>query len=135
MAAVHVWNSVMPGKTFIEKCVVGAQQIESAAIVTHDALEKQFGLAPEGLAQIIVEIRKQPGIGNSVRQITKIQPLSREVCRQRLRARIGQHAADLSIKDGSVPQSSADSEIEEFIIGNAAPQKERQSGSQFEIRD
>ena len=58
-AAVHVGNAVVLGQALVEEGVVGAQQIEHAAVLAHDALEEQLGLLPEGLAQIVVEIREQ----------------------------------------------------------------------------
>ena len=51
MAAFHVRDAVVPRKTLVEERVVGTQQIERAAILTDEALEEQFGLAPERLAQ------------------------------------------------------------------------------------
>jgi len=47
-------------ESFIEVGIISAQQIEDIAILTHDALEKQFGLAAQGLPEIM---RRNPGIG------------------------------------------------------------------------
>src|SRR6185369_13959433 len=56
--AKHAWNSVVPGETFVQERVVGIQQIEHAAIFAEDAFKKQRRLAFEGLAQIVVKVKK-----------------------------------------------------------------------------
>ena len=58
-AAVDVRNAVVLGEPLVDEGVVGAQQIEHAAILAHDALEEQLGLPPEGLPQVVVEIGEQ----------------------------------------------------------------------------
>ncbi len=63
VAAVHVGNAVVLREALVEERVIGAQQIEHAAILLHDALEQHFGLATERLTKVVVEVGKQPRVG------------------------------------------------------------------------
>src|SRR5262247_1189529 len=48
-ASVNVRNPIMPRQPLIHERVIGIDEIEDAAVFAHDAVEKQFGLAPERL--------------------------------------------------------------------------------------
>ena len=64
----------------------------------------------------------------------KIQPLSREVVDKRIYgARVRQHAPHLLFQHDRFGQLSALGEIEQALVGNAAPQKEREPRGDFEI--
>src|SRR5262249_45612124 len=58
-AAVDIWNPIVLGKALIEKGVVRPDQIEHAAILADYAVEKELGLLPEGLTQVVVEVREE----------------------------------------------------------------------------
>ena len=58
VAALDVPDPVMDGQPLVQERVVGAQQIERAAILADDAFEEQLRLAAERLAQAVVEIRE-----------------------------------------------------------------------------
>ena len=86
----------------VDERVVGVQQVEHAAILAHDAVEEQLGLALEGLPQVVVEVGEDEQIGIPVAQLAQEQPLSGEVGDQRLRSRIGEHPPDLPLQDGGI---------------------------------
>jgi hypothetical protein len=75
--------------------VIGVQQIQHTAIFILDALEKELRLAAERLAQVVVEVGKQFGVGSGGAQVAEIQPLLGKVVDEGARPRIGQHATDL----------------------------------------
>jgi hypothetical protein len=58
--AVNVRDAVMRGQALVEERVIRLQQIQHAPILTHHAVEEQLRFPPEGLAQVVVEVRKQP---------------------------------------------------------------------------
>ncbi len=62
------------------------------------------------------------------------QPVGEEIVDQRLaRARIGEHARDLLLQHRRLMQFPADRQVQQRVVRNAAPQKERQSRSQLDI--
>ena len=58
LAAVDVGDAVVPRQPLVHERVVGAQQVEHAAVLADDALEQQLGLAAERLPQVVVEVRE-----------------------------------------------------------------------------
>ena len=59
LAAIDVRNAVMFGQAFVEESIVGFDQVEHAAVLAQNTLEKQLRLLPHRLPQVVVEIRKQ----------------------------------------------------------------------------
>ena len=51
LVAGDVRNAVVPGEALVDEGVVGGQQVEDAAVLAHDAVEEQLGLAPHRLAR------------------------------------------------------------------------------------
>ena len=72
---------------FVDKRVIGVQQVQGAAVFAENALEQQFGLALEGLLQFRI------GGARGVLHFAQEQPLSREIPDQRVGTRVAQHAA------------------------------------------
>ena len=87
VAAVHVRNAVVLREPLVQERVVGLEQVEHAAVFAQDALEKQLGFAAERLAQVVVEIGKQPQVGRDRFEVAQVQPLLGEVADERSRAR------------------------------------------------
>jgi hypothetical protein len=56
-----------------------------------------------------------------------LQPLAGKVFDQCLRSSVGQHPPNLAFQHGRVSQLSLDGDVEKLVVGNAAPQEERQS--------
>ena len=56
-------NAVVLGQPLVHERVVRAQQVEHAAVFADDALEEQLGLAPERLAQVVVEVGERRASG------------------------------------------------------------------------
>src|SRR5262249_55565973 len=102
---------------------------------TDDAVENQFSLALERLAQIVVEVRIHEEVGIPVLQFPQVKPLPGEVCYQRLRSLILQHAADLLLQNGWIFQLALFRDGQNLVIGNAAPNEEGQPRCQFQIAD
>ena len=59
--------------------------------------------------------------------------MSREVAREVVGARIGQHPAGLPLQLVGIAQLAANRGIEELVVRDAAPQEKRQAGSQLEV--
>ena len=114
-------------ETLVEERVIGAQQIEHAAIFFHHTLEQQLGLAPEGLTEVVVEIGEQPVVRFVAVEIAQVQPLCREVVHQCDRARVREHPAHLLLEHGRFVEPSFDRNVEQRRIRNAAPEEERES--------
>ena len=118
LRAVNVRHAVVLRQALIEERVVGPQQVEHAAVLLDDALEKELGLLTEGPPQIVVEHREHPPIGHNRGEIPQIQPLSGEVVDQRFRARVRQHPPNLLLEHLRIAQLSASREVEELVVGN-----------------
>ena len=108
----------------VDERVVGGHQIEHAAILGHDAADEQLELALERLSQVVVEVGKVVLVRRGVAKISDLQPLPGEVVHQRARAWIGEHPANLRVEHGRLAELTATGDVEQFVIGNAAPQKE-----------
>jgi hypothetical protein len=66
----------------VDERVVGVHQVEHAAVLAHDALEKELGLALEGLSKVVVEIGEQLGVRHLAFEVAQMQPLSREIAHE-----------------------------------------------------
>src|ERR1019366_1228094 len=97
--------------------------------------KEQLRFLAEPLAQIVVEVRKQIGIGQDVRNIAQMQPLAREIRYERFRFGIRQHAANLGFEYRRITQRSLDRCAEQLIVRNAAPKEKRKPRSEFDIAD
>ena len=125
----------MARQPFVDERIVRPQQVEHAAVLSHDAVDEQLRLPPECLLQAVVEVREQTVVGPLHIQIAKIQPLAGEVGHERLRSRISEHAPDLPLEDRRVLEFAARGGIQQLVVGNAAPEKEGEARCQFEIGD
>ena len=88
-------------QSFIHERVVRLKQIDHAAVLADHAVEQQFRLAPERLAQVVIEV---PRFGPRALQLPKEQPLSREILYQCLRLRVRQHPPRLLRQHSRVMQ-------------------------------
>ena len=111
----------MFGQPFVDERVIGREQIDHAAIFVHDAVEEQLRLAPERLPQGAVEVREQIHDRFHRRHPAYVQPLPREVFDQRLRSWIRDHAPDLLLEHGGIPELSLGGQPRQLVVGNAAP--------------
>ena len=99
LVAVNALDPVVLSQALIEKGVVRPQQIDDAAILAQRAFDHELGFLRKRLPQVLVESREGPRIRRYPFDIAQEQPLAGEVLHQRLRALIGQHAADLALQD------------------------------------
>src|SRR5206468_3328889 len=63
------------------------------------------------------------------------QPLPGEMVGERLRARIGEHPSHLAVEDLRLPELALRRQVQKLVVGNAAPQKERQPRGQLDVAD
>ena len=96
--------------------------------------EEELGLAPERVAQVVVEVGELVGVGRDVLQVADVQPLPREVLHQRVGVRVGQHAPHLRLEHRRLAQASRRGQIEQRVVGHAAPEEERQPRRQLDDR-
>ena len=113
----------MLGQPFVDERVVRAQQIEHAPIFAEDAVDEEFGFLAERLTKIVIEVRIIAHIGADRLQVAQPEPLSGEVTREIVRARIGEHAAGLFLEHVRPVQLTANGCVEQFVIGDAAPEE------------
>src|SRR2546422_265196 len=96
--AVDVWHAVMAWGAFVQERVVGAHQIEQAAILPNLALDEELGFGPERLEGIRVDLRIDVRIRREVLDVPQVEPLAGEVLDERLRSGIAEHAPDLALE-------------------------------------
>ena len=135
VAAVDPRNPIVTGQLLVEERVVRGQEIHDAAVFLQLALEEQLGLAHERRAEVVVEPGEAPvRVRRQQPHVANLQPLTEEVPHQCLaRARIRQHAPHLPIEHAGVVQLAANREIEQLIIGNAAPEEKRQARCELDV--
>src|SRR5262249_41415702 len=119
----------------VEERVVGAQQVEHAAIFPQLIFDEELGLLLEGLAQVVVEIRERIGVGLDRVHVANEEPLAEEIRDERVRLRIRQHPAHLALERGRVLQLAAFRRGQQRLVWNAAPQEERQPRRELEVAD
>ena len=132
-APTHVRDAVVSREPFVEKRVVRAQQVDDAPVLPQLAFHEQLGLTLKGLAEVLVEPGKQIRIRCDAADAAQHQPLASEIVDQRRRPGISQHPVHLLVERGRVAQLASSREIEELVVGNAAPHEERQPRRQLEI--
>ena len=132
-AAVDAGNAVMPRQPFVDKRVVGVEEFHDAAILADRAADKQFRFPLEGLQQVEVVVGIPILIDHDFLDAAQIQPLRGEVVDERIGgARVRQHSPHFSNKDRRVRQLTALGQREQAIVGDAAPEKERQARGEFD---
>ena len=136
MAALDAGNPVVRGQTLVQPGMVGGQEIEDAAVPAQDTVEEQLGLADQPLPQRLVE-RQRIGIAGTHRgvgEIAQLQPLAREVTGQRRRPGVGDHPPDLPLELGRIGEPPRVRRRQQRVVGQAAPQEEREPGGELEVR-
>src|SRR5579885_3038188 len=126
----------MTRQLLIEERFIRCQQVDRAAVLLQLGVQKQLGFRDEGRPQVVVE----PGELGAVRieqpYVAGLQPVFEEIVHQRsTRARIGEQARHLLLQDRGLVQLALDGEIEEGIVGDAAPQEEREARGELDIRN
>ena len=122
-AALYVGDAVMPRQHLVDERVVGGQQVDDAAVLAHDAVEEQLGLARHRLAEIAAVFREQAGVGIRCLHTAQPEPLLGEVVDQGGRTAVAEHPPDLALEYGGILQGAALGEREKPIVGAAAPQE------------
>jgi hypothetical protein len=130
-AAGHVWHAIVARQPLVQERVVRGQELADRAIVANLTLEEELGLLAERLAQRLVEFGKQVGVGHGVPEVAQLEPLRGEVLDQRAGPFVGQHPPHLALEHGGVAQRSARRQVEQFVVRDAAPEKEREPGGQL----
>ena len=117
----------MPREPLVHVGIVGIEQPQHALVFEDDALEEHLGFALHRLAEVVIEVREDVGVGLEASQVAEEQPLSGEVAPERPRAFVLEHAANLLLDDRRFAQSSRDRQVQQLIVGDAAPEEERES--------
>ena len=135
VAAVDMRNAVVLRQPLVHERVTGRQQIEHAAVVAQDAVDEQLRLAAKGLSQVLVETWKVSRIRFLQLDVPKIQPLLGEIRDQRFGSGVGQHAPHLLVEHARRAELTATRQVEQLVVRDAGPEKERQARGELEIGD
>ena len=132
----HIRNLVVPRQPAVDERVVGRQQLEDRPVFAHDAHEEQLGFAlhrrPSGSGRC-PETRTDPGASRA--GCAGAATATRSCSPARRRAGRPASAAPAA---RAPPARSACRRLARWIsvvIGNAAPQKEREARRQLQIAD
>ena len=98
-------------------------------------LQEELRLALERVADAVVEVGKALGVGGPVGDVAQVQPLPREVLDEGPRLGVGEHAADLAGQLVGRPEPPLLGRLQELLVGDAAPEEEREPGRQVEVRE
>src|SRR5439155_6658782 len=121
-AAIDKRNPVVLRQALVEKSVVRLEQVKRAAVLAQNAIHEEFRLLAERLTKVIIKVRIQAHIRADRLQIAQPEPLSGEVTREIVRARIGEHPAGLSLEHVWPAKLASDGCIQQFVIADAATQ-------------
>ena len=136
LAAVHVRDPVVLRDAFVHERVVGGHQVEHVAVLAHDAAEEQLRLVLQTLPQVVVEIGKLVLVGLERRAGCAGTATGRRNCSTSASARSSAsiRRTCCSRTAGSFSRPFAAS-VDELVVGNAAPEKERQPRCQLDVAD
>ena len=135
MAALHAFDAVVLGQTFVEKRKVGGQQLGDRAILANHGIEEQLGFPLHRLAQRLIEGQRKRIAGTNGRHVPDEQPLGGKIPGERRRTRIGQHPSHLTLEHRRILELVLRRHRQEFVVGNAAPDEERETGRQIDVAD
>ena len=133
VAAMDALHAVVLREPGVEEGVVGAQQVQDAAILTHLTLEEQLGFLQQRVAQGAVVTGESHRIRHHGLQVAHLQPLPEEVVHPAGGPPIRQHPARLPFQHDRIAQSAADGRIQQRFVRNAPPQEERQARRQLHV--
>ena len=130
-------DTIVQRQPFIEERVVRRQKIKSAAVFAHDAFDEQFHLTPEGNPQVLRQMLGKMKPSGSMPSM----PRTFSHWNAKLLT-----SEDLDFGSASIRRTCFSStagslsfplrrHIQEFIVGNPAPQEERQTRCKFQIAD
>ena len=95
----------------------------------------QLGLTRHRLAQVVVPVGEFEEIWRDDAQVPEIQPLCAEAADERPRTIVAQHSSDLSLEHPRMFQLAFLGERQSLVVGDAAPQEERQPRSERDIAE
>ena len=133
-AAVDARESVVPRQPLVDERVVGAQQIRArcdprAACCATNSSVSCLKASSRLSSKSRIEIRMDDHFVDA----PQVQPLRGEVVDERVGgARIGQHPPHLLLEHRRLGQLAALGQVEQALVGNAAPQEERQPRGDLE---
>jgi hypothetical protein len=125
----------MSGEPFVQVSVVSIQKVEDAAILTDKAAHEHPRFLVECGGQRRIELRICLLVRLDVTQTAQSEPLRREVVRQTSGTSVGEHASNRGVPHLFIGQLCSASQIQKIIVGDAAPQEERQPGRQLKWGD
>ena len=135
VVAVDTRHPVVRRDPLVEERVVRGEQVGHAAVFLDDAPEQKLRLGAEPLPQVVVEVGEGARVGRDGVEVPQVQPLRREVRGQGLGAGVGQHAPHLGPQHVGVAQAARRRHVDQLVVGQAAPQEERQARGQLEAAD
>ena len=136
VAAVDVRDAVVPRQPLVEERVVRAAADRARCGPRARCSRRKLGLAPQRLAQVVVEIREQPRIRRRLLRgcagTATGRRSSSRAPRRAGRPACAAPAARAPPARCSLPRAG---QVEQLVVRNAAPQEERQARRQFEVAD
>src|SRR5690606_8583719 len=99
-----------------------------AAVLGENAVREELELRQVIGARVAAarRVREDVRIRIDLVQALQIEPLKHEVARERARARVREHPLHLRLEHGRIAELAADRELEQLLIRNRVPEKERQ---------
>src|SRR4051812_18035105 len=118
----------MPGQFAVHECEIRIEQVEQAAVLTHNGMKKFDRLAIHGIAQGRCEARKAlwVGLGGCV-QFTDSEPLTREIFGKRFGFWIKKHSVDLLLESFRVVQPVLLRQLEQLRVWHRGPNEVRKT--------
>ena len=123
VVAVNVRDLIMARQPLVDERIVRGQQLQNATVVLQLTRDEQLGLLLHGVTQVLVEVREGIHIGNDARDFSQLQPLIGKIIDQGARAGVAEHPPNLLIQDRRIVEPATDSQLEELVVGDGAPEK------------
>ena len=126
-AAVDARDVVEPCQTLVYESVVCAQQLRNGPILAQIVGDEHLRLLSVRVEEAVVEVRILKRIGELLGEEAKVEPLGRKTFDECVDgARIRQHPPNLLLIHGGFGQTPVFGQLEQGLVGDAAPQEERQ---------
>src|SRR6185503_9912690 len=117
--------------------VLRRHEVDDTAVLVEDALGEQLELREVILTRIAAtrRIREDRHVGLDFLEALQIEPVEDEVARERLGARVFQHARDLLAQHLLVGKLAAHGEVAQLVVRDRVPEEERQLRSERDVVD
>ena len=133
--ARDIGNAVVTREPLVQERVPAVDEVEDAAVFADDVLDKELGLLPHRVPEVVLELRKAILVARHGLERAELQPLAAEVLGQCVRLRVAQHPSDLEVEHSRIAQRAGIRRPAELGVRHAGPDEVREPRRELVLAD